>query len=75
MAATNADVERLVKAARGLSPEVLRELVALVQSLAGGRRRVRPRRSPGLAQFAGILRLDEDPVEWQRRIRAEWDDR
>ena len=28
-----------------------------------------------MSACAGILQLDEDPVEWQRRVRAEWDDR
>jgi predicted nucleotidyltransferase len=28
-----------------------------------------------MSACAGILQLDEDPVDWQRRVRAEWDDR
>lgn len=26
----------------------------------------------GLASFSGILRLEEDPLEYQKRIRKEW---
>lgn len=26
-----------------------------------------------LSQFAGTIRITEDPVEYQRRIRDEWD--
>jgi len=25
-----------------------------------------------LAQFSGVLRLDQDPLEWQQRVRGEW---
>jgi len=26
-----------------------------------------------LAQFAGVLRLREDPLAWQQRVRGEWE--
>ena len=25
-----------------------------------------------LAEFAGVLRLPEDPLAWQQRVRGEW---
>jgi hypothetical protein len=25
-----------------------------------------------LAQFSGALRLDQDPLAWQQRVRGEW---
>jgi hypothetical protein len=31
------------------------------------------RRPGNLAEFAGRLRLPEDPLEWQRRVRGEWE--
>jgi hypothetical protein len=32
-----------------------------------------PRRVVDLSRFYGVLTLTEDPLEFQRRIRAEWD--
>ena len=26
-----------------------------------------------LSQFAGVIRLPEDPLAWQRRARSEWE--
>jgi len=26
-----------------------------------------------LTQFAGVIRLSEDPLAWQRRVRGEWE--
>jgi hypothetical protein len=38
---------------------------------------VRQERSAGhsqgnLAQFSGVLHLDQDPLAWQQRVRGEW---
>ncbi|MBN1773619.1 MAG: hypothetical protein JXB32_20315 [Deltaproteobacteria bacterium] len=75
MAVTEKELQRLVKAVRGLPPEVLEELIGLARSLARRRSRPGPRRRGGLAQFAGILHLTEDPLDYQQRVRAEWDER
>lgn len=75
MAVGDRELRRLVRAARRLPPELLEELIGLVRSLS--RRRARPvgRRRSNLARYAGILPLNEDPLDYQRRVRAEWDDR
>jgi hypothetical protein len=33
------------------------------------------RRPTDLAEFSGVLRLSEDPLAWQQRMRTEWNDR
>lgn len=75
MAVTEKEVQRLVKAVRGLPPEVVEELIGLARSLSRRRRRPGVRRRAGLTQFAGILHLTEDPLDYQQRVRAEWDGR
>jgi hypothetical protein len=69
------ELRRLVEAVRGLPSELVEELIGLARSLS--RRRSRPVGRPrsSLAKYAGILPQDEDPLEYQRRVRAEWDDR
>jgi hypothetical protein len=32
-----------------------------------------PKRPTNLAEFAGTLRLSEDPLAWQRRMRGDWE--
>jgi hypothetical protein len=32
-----------------------------------------PKGSTDLAEFAGTVRLSEDPLSWQRRMRSEWE--
>jgi len=70
MAVTEKELQRLIKAVRGLPPDVVEEWIGLARSLS--RRRPRPgaRRRAGLAEFAGILHLTEDPLEYQRRVRS-----
>jgi hypothetical protein len=79
--------EEIVAAVLRMRPAVRRRVLArlLRASSAAARGLVAtPRRRcrsaddelrEALAASAGILKLDEDPVDWQRRIRAEWDDR
>jgi len=43
-------------------------LVALLQ-----RERTAQPRQHDLAEFSGSLRLREDPLAWQRRVRGEWE--
>jgi len=48
---------------------------ALIERLTAQVRQERsapdPRRN--LAEFSGVLRLTEDPLEWQQRVRGEWE--
>ncbi len=42
----------------------------LAARLNGGQRKDDP---TNLEEFAGTLRLREDPLLWQRRVRGEWE--
>jgi hypothetical protein len=47
---------------------------ALIEFLAARvkqERTVQPPRTD-LAEFSGVLRLAEDPLAWQQRVRGEW---
>ena len=80
--------EQLVAAVRRMPPATRRRVLdALARADAAPRRaKPVPRRAGGgrprlddflaaLDAAKGILHISEDPVRWQRRIRAEWDDR
>ncbi len=79
--------EEIVAAVLRMRPAARRRVLARLirSSAAPGTRPAapapRPRRPDddelraAVAASAGVLRLTEDPVDWQRRIRAEWDDR
>lgn len=41
----------------------------LTARLNGGQKKSRP---TTLNEFAGALRLSEDPLAWQQRVRGEW---
>jgi hypothetical protein len=45
----------------------------LLQFLASRLNGEQEKRSGNLAEFAGTLQLSEDPLEWQRRARGEWE--
>ena len=47
---------------------------ALIERLTIQVRQERSARNPqgNLAQFSGVLRLDQDPLAWQHRVRGEW---
>jgi len=47
--------------------ELLQFLVSRVNGDSGARR------SSDLAEFSGTLRLSEDPLAWQQRMRNEWE--
>jgi hypothetical protein len=47
----------------------------LIEHLAARLRRERTgqvRKPTNLAEFSGALRLTEEPLAWQQRLRAEW---
>jgi hypothetical protein len=47
---------------------------ALVEFLTGLLQKERnARASSDLAEFSGVLRLGEDPLAWQQRVRGEWE--
>lgn len=57
-----------------LSSEELEHLETLLRELRRQRAAAdEQRRAPtSLAEFAGTVRLTEDPLAWQRRSREEW---
>jgi hypothetical protein len=55
-------------AADALSSEEKKKLLQFLESRVNGE----PKRPTNLAEFAGSLRLSEDPLAWQRRVRGEW---
>jgi hypothetical protein len=61
-----------IEAAAGKLPVPQKE--ALIERLTIQVRQERSARHPqaNLAQFSGVLRLDEDPLAWQHRVRGEW---
>ena len=58
-------------AADALSLEEKRHLLEFLASRANGSHRVD--QTTNLAEFAGALRLSEDPLAWQQRVRGEWE--
>jgi hypothetical protein len=57
-------------AADALSLEEKRHLLDFLAARAN--RRHRAEQNTYLAKFAGTLRLSEDPLAWQQRMRGEW---
>ena len=62
-----------IEAAAAKLPGTQKE--ALVEYTSALLRRERTARPPqnDLAEFSGALRLAEDPLAWQRRVRGEWE--
>ena len=51
------------------------QIEQLIEHLAARLRRERAgqvRKPTNLAEFSGALRLAEEPLAWQQRLRAEW---
>jgi hypothetical protein len=64
---TLAEIEAAVDA---LPLEQKQELLRFLASRVNGEREAK--RPSDLAEFAGTLRLSEDPLAWQQRVRGEW---
>lgn len=58
-------------AADALSLEEKRHLLEFLAARVKGRDRAD--RTTDLSKFAGALRLSEDPLAWQQRVRGEWE--
>ena len=59
------------KAADALPLEQKQELIRFLESRINGSK---SESKPGdLSSFAGTLRLSEDPLAWQKRVRGEWE--
>ena len=56
-----------------LSTKELERLEGQVKALRRERAAAHTPAQTNLAEFAGILRLTEDPLDWQRRMRGEWE--
>jgi hypothetical protein len=57
-------------AAEALSLEEKRKLLEFLASRVNGESE--PKHPTNLAEFAGAVRLPEDPLAWQQRVRGEW---
>ncbi|MGI8922898.1 MAG: hypothetical protein ACR2HJ_02465 [Fimbriimonadales bacterium] len=65
------DIEQIQKEASKLSPE---EKVLLAERLLDEAREAKAGRlKPDTGRFRGILKLDDDAMEVQHRLRSEWD--
>ena len=58
-------------AADALPLEQKKKLLEFLASRVNGESE--PKRPTNLAELAGSLRLSEDPLAWQRRVRGEWE--
>jgi hypothetical protein len=58
-------------AADGLPLDQKRKLLEFLLSRVNGERASTP--PTDLAKFAGTVRLPEDPLKWQQRVRGEWE--
>ena len=58
-------------AADALPLEQKKKLLKFLESRVNGEREAKP--PSNLVEFAGTLRLFEDPLAWQRRMRGEWE--
>ena len=58
-------------AADALPLEQKRELLQFLVSRVNGESGAK--RPTDLAEFSGALRLSEDPLAWQQRVRNEWE--
>jgi len=65
---TLAEIEAAVDA---LSLEQKQELLRFLASRVNGADT--EKNVTDLTQFTGIIRLSEDPLTWQRRLRDEWE--
>jgi hypothetical protein len=58
-------------AADALPLDQKRKLLEFLLSRVNGERANTP--PTNLAKFAGAVRLPEDPLKWQQRVRGEWE--
>ena len=58
-------------AADALPLEQKQELLRFLALRVNGDRKAQG--ATDLSQYAGTLRLSEDPLEWQQRVRGEWE--
>ena len=58
-------------AADALPLQEKKKLLQFLESRVNGTRKTKG--ASDLAKFAGILRLSEDPLTWQQRVRGEWE--
>ena len=58
-------------AAEALPLEQKQELLRFLASRVNGEQE--GKNPSNLAAFVGTLRLPEDPLEWQQRVRGEWE--
>jgi hypothetical protein len=65
---TLAEIEAVVDA---LSLEQKRELLRFLASRVNGADTEKD--LTDLTQFSEVIRLSEDPLAWQRRVRGEWE--
>jgi hypothetical protein len=57
-------------AADALPLEQKKKLLQFLESRVNGK--PQEKGSPDLVRFAGTIRLPQDPLAWQQRVRGEW---
>ncbi len=67
---TLAEIEAAVP---NLSAQELERLETRLREVREQHRAARRQTQTDLAEFAGVLRLTDDPLDAQRRMRGEWD--
>ena len=67
---TLAEIEAAVP---NLNAEELERLETRLRELREQHRMARGQTPTNLAEFTGVLRLPNDPLDWQRRMRGEWE--
>ncbi len=60
----------LEAAADALPTEEKRQLLDFLAARVNGKDAPKP--PVDLHEFSGVIRLPEDPLEWQQRVRGEW---
>ncbi len=65
-------LQEIEAAVEGLRLEEKEELMAFLRSRVEGQRGGTSRGGADLNEFSGVLRVGEDPLDYQRRVRGEW---
>ena len=61
----------LEAAADALPLEQKKKLIKFLESRVNGDREIKA--GTDLAKFSGAVRLSEEPLSWQQRVRGEWE--
>jgi len=62
--------DAVVEQVRSVPEEYLDDISRYIKNLMSGKRK---KKSPGLREFYGALKIEGDPLEIQKQMRSEWD--